>query len=201
MTLVTGLIGCSAAPTQTADRFDPPTPVKTIDADGLYAAWPNEAAPEIATGFGRATAESKLTEIRELLMRSDPKFIKGWRAVLADPGAPATELHGALVELMAAITGPAGLWRKTIPQQWLGCRSNPESKPCRAFAGADTHFAKWDRFQRKLDRAPSNPKRFLVKSHGHIMAYTQTYVPDDRSFSAARRTPFFREHLEEALRE
>jgi hypothetical protein len=167
-------------------------------ADDLVRDFPIDEVPDTWSGLAGGPA-ARLGALRETLLRYDGTFIKGWSLVLQDEDAPAGELHGALVELMSAITGPAGLWRETIPNKWLGCGSNPDLPPCEAFREAATHFAKWDRFQKKLDHAPANPTRFLSKSHGKIQAYVETYVPGGRSFSKARETPFFQEHLEEAL--
>ncbi len=184
-----------------SDRHAAPAAVKDgARADTLADEWPIEDGPDPAwSGATSGSAQARLTAIRETLLRTDGTFIKGWKSVLADENAPPAELHGALMELMAAVTGPSGLWRDTIPRRWLGCASNPHLPPCAAFSKASAHFDRWDTFQRKLDRAPANPTRFLVKSHKKIMAYVTTYVPEERSFSSARQTPFFQDHLEEAL--
>ena len=170
-------------------------------ADSMADEWPIDDLPAdgLALGGFAGGSAAKLTDLRETLLRYDGIFLRGWRQVLEDDEAPASEVHGALMELMTSVTGPTGLWRETIPNQWLGCKNEPDSDACTAFTKAATHFNKWDKFAKKLDHAPSNPKRFLVKSHGKIQAYIQTYVPADKNMTGVKETPFFQDHLAATL--
>ena len=200
LALGSSIAACATTSTPTAATSN----VSTLNsADVMADQWPIEELPSdgLALGGFATGSAAKLTDLREMLLRYDGTFLEGWRTVLEDEKAPAAELHGALMELMTSVTGPGGLWRETIPNRWLGCKSDPSTEACKAFTQAATHFKKWDAFAEKLERAPANPKRFLVKSHGKILAYVQTYVPMVKSISGVKATPFFQDHLAATLKD
>lgn len=171
------------------------TPAKPAATAELADEWPIEG-PTGGSEFSRGGA-NKIDEIRQELNKYEGVFLKGWTDVLSADGAPAEEVQAALIELMNAVTGPAGLWTK-LPNQWFGCADNQESPPCQAFDKVKPHFGKWAKFQAKLDSAAKS-KRFLAKSHGKIMKYFKTYVPADRNLSAVQETAFFKEHIATSL--
>ena len=117
--------------------------------------------------------------------------------------APADDLEvlNAVNELMVAVTGPGGLWRKTVPTQFFGCENDAESSMCRRLAEENARLSEWDVLQEQLMLVETEKAaaRFLKKKGERIRAYIDTFVPQDGSFSAIRATPFFADNLASAL--
>ncbi len=107
------------------------------------------------------------------------------------------ELVNAFNELAYNITGPGGLWRKTVPDKYFGCVSNEHMPICKKFKQVNETFTKWDKLQEQMLDIGDNraAKKFLKQHQKEIEDYLRLYVPTDESFSAVQATPFFSENL------
>ncbi len=127
-------------------------------------------------------------------------FLKQWRENLSgDPGS-ATDIVDAFNELAYAVTGPAGFWRKTVPNQWLGCVENAETEPCKKVTEMQKELGQWDKIQDAISKlAPEKAAAFLSRNSSRMLAYMDTYVPTEPSMTAIKTTPFYKKHLAAAL--
>lgn len=133
-------------------------------------------------------------------------YLRTWSDALAGPPASALEVVEAWGEVAVAVAGPAGFWRRTVPDRWLGCagaRADGEkpSLPCARLASAVPELRKWDRLRRRMARlGRRGSARFLKRHRAELIAFLATWVPDEPSASAMERTPFFARRLSETLR-
>jgi hypothetical protein len=118
----------------------------------------------------------------------------------ARPDEP-TEVLFAFNELAYKVTGPGGLWRKTVPDKYFGCVQNEDMPICLKFKQTERTFSKWDKIQEQInDLADDKAARKFVKEHGkELQEYIRQYVPTDESFSAVQATPFFSDNLASAM--
>lgn len=172
---------------------DKATPAATGLAPGAEP--PKPAAPAVASASG-AAQDPDATEVWQALAAYQRSYLAAWADRLRGPAPSAMEVLDCVNELMAQVTGPAGLWRKTLPQQWFGCPAAPDSDQCKRLASADAEFQAWDRFQRQLlDQRGDAAKSWLKRNKARILGYLARYVPQTPSMSHAQGTPFYHDHL------
>ena len=111
------------------------------------------------------------------------------------------ELVNAFNELAYNITGPGGLWRKTVPDKYFGCAANEHMPICQKFKETQQTFSKWDKLQAQmLDIGDDRAARKFLKSHQQeLEQYLRDFVPENESFSAVQATPFFSNNLASAM--
>ncbi len=125
-----------------------------------------------------------------------PAYLQKWREPLSKPATSHVEVIEVLVELMVQVTGPTGFWRNTVPNQWMGCQSDPKAEGCVKLAKAKKDLDAWDRmFQQmgQLTAATAGP--WLNANHGRVLEYLDTMVPETPSSTAMMQTKFFEKHL------
>ncbi len=111
------------------------------------------------------------------------------------------ELVNAFNELAYNITGPGGLWRKTVPDKYFGCAANDHMPICKKFKETQQTFSKWDKLQEEMLDIGDNrtARKFLKKNQKDLETYLKDFVPEDESFSAVQATPFFSNNLASAM--
>ena len=127
--------------------------------------------------------------------------LRTWKDALSAPNPNARDILDAFNELGYMVTGPAGFWRKTVPEQWFGCQSTPDSVACATLAATSTgELAKWDAFQKEVSEVPDGKElAFLRKNHKRMMDYLETWVPRTPSMSDMQATGFYKEKLEKVM--
>lgn len=118
-------------------------------------------------------------------------------------GAPddALEVLVTFQELVCAVTGFGGLWRKTVPGEYFGCNDLGETPICQKLASVQKNFTQWDALQEQIMAIDDarGAETFLAAHLAELQGYLRTYVPSDRSLTAIQATPFFAEQLAMAL--
>lgn len=132
-------------------------------------------------------------DLSERLDRYTNSYLRGWRDRLRATHPAPGDVTEAFAELMADITGPNGLWRKTVPQQWLQCSEAPDSEACLALAAATQNFRHLEILRATLgDLSRAQAATWLQKHHKTLVGYLDTYVPDAPGLAGAQATPFFK---------
>ena len=130
-----------------------------------------------------------------------PVYLKEWADQLADPPDDPLQLAEAFNELAFAVTGPTGLWRKTVPNEYFGCKADPEQSVCQRLAEVTRSFERWDRLQDRISRlgTPAEARRFLKENGASMEEYLRTLVPAQRGLEALQQTPYFAANVASAL--
>lgn len=129
--------------------------------------------------------------LAESLMKR-PAFVRAWRDRLEVPQPKASDALDALVEVMVQVTGPTGLWRKTMPQEWFGCKDTPDSAACLKLGEIDKDLRKADQLQERVAAAPkSSAGSWLRRHQDELLSYLDTFVPMEPSLSAIQATPYY----------
>ena len=189
----------SASPTAGKVAWDDPAKASA----GLD--WPMSGVPAASAGgtqsFGRGDGGSHTSgEVWQKLGVHAETFLKTWRSQLREPSAAPSEVLDAFNELAYQITGPTGFWRKTLPQQWLGCSANPDSEACVSVAKVLGELSQWDDIQKRIGGLEaSQAKAFLERNAGRMLAYLETYVPAEASSSGMKDTDFYKKKLASIL--
>ena len=140
--------------------------------------------------------DEDVVEVWRALNRYRRSFLVAWAEKLSRPPASAMETLDAFNELMAQVTGPAGLWRKTMPREWYGCVDAPGSTQCKLLAKANEELEVWDAYQKKLlAQKGAAAKSWLKANKPRILAYLDRYAPLTASLSAAQATGFYVDKL------
>lgn len=131
----------------------------------------------------------------------ESSHLRTWKDALATPNPSAREVLDAFNELGYTITGPAGFWRKTVPNQWFGCDTDTNSMVCRTLAtSAAEELKEWDAFQTEISELPDGKEAaFLRKNLKRMMTYLDTWVPRTASMSDMQATGFYKEKLEKVM--
>lgn len=149
---------------------------------------------------GAAKGVDPANQLWERLSVFERSHLKAWKGTF-DETPEAMEVLDAFNELGFAVTGPAGFWRQTVPNNWLGCQQAGDSAPCKQLAKGSAEFASWDAMQEKIGTLePREAKRYLARNHKKLAAYLDRYVPESPSASGMESTAFFQEHLQDALK-
>jgi len=137
---------------------------------------------------------------RELCQRLDryaDGYLRAWKDKLRAPQPEPMDALDAWNELAYQVTGPAGFWRKTVPQQWFGCGADAKSEQCvRLREATAREFKKWDQLQQTVAAVgPAQAGSFLRRSQHKLVEYLDTVVPDAANLSGMESTGFYREFL------
>lgn len=136
----------------------------------------------------------------DLLTRLEPfhdGYLRGWKDKLRAPRPESADVLDAFAELMVQVTGPAGFWRKTVPMNWLGCATDPNTDPCQRLAAATADFKRWDQVQAAITGlSRGQATGWMNKHHKQLVEYLDAYVPREPSLSGAQATGFYTEHLQ-----
>lgn len=164
----------------------------------LYRANPTGQATGSAVHPKANSAEAVLWQT---LAPYQDQYLEPYAEYLDGSVSDPMELVAAMNELAYNITGPGGLWRKTVPNKYFGCQFNDHHEICQRLKKADEDFARWDKLQGQMSEvgSRSEAQRFLKSHQAEIESYIRTYVPSDESFSQIQKTPFFQENLASAL--
>ena len=151
-------------------------------------------------GRDRVEEEIRL-KLWHALQPSSATYLKAWGDELAKPPDDPMLVIDAFNEVAYAVTGPAGLWRKTVPNRYLGCQADPESPPCVTLKSADHEFTRWDALQQRLSKVErAGQARRALRAEGAAMQeYLQTMVPQGQGLAALQETPFFAKNLAPVL--
>ncbi len=127
--------------------------------------------------------------------------LRTWKDALSAPDPAPRDILDAFNELGYMVTGPAGFWRKTVPEQWFGCQSTPDSVACTTLAStSETELKRWDEFQKEVSEVPDGKElAFLRKHHKRMMEYLDTWVPRTPSMSDMQATGFYKTKLEKVM--
>lgn len=160
------------------------------------AATPPKPATTAAEPAEAGESDEDVVEVWRALNRYRRSFLVAWADKLSGPPASAMETLDAFNELMAQVTGPGGLWRKTMPREWYGCVDAPGTEQCKRLAKANEELEVWDAYQKKLlAQKGAAAKGWLKTNKPRILAYLDRYVPLTASLSAAQSTGFYVDKL------
>jgi hypothetical protein len=100
-------------------------------------------------------------------------------------------------KLMYAVTGPSGFWRAYVPQKYFGCSANHTMSVCKQFERLELSFLPWETFHIQVAGITSldEARMFLQQNSSKIKGYLAYFVPDDRSLTALKETPFYQDRL------
>ncbi len=145
-------------------------------------------------------ADAKVSRAVADALLKRPGFLRGWKDKLEAPVVEPIDALDALAELMVQATGPTGLWRKTMPEAWFGCREAPDSLQCRKLADLDSEFRKADTLHDEVTRVSRGAAgHWLRKNDDRVIAYLETYVPLEPSLSGIQATPLYQNRLKDAV--
>lgn len=163
-----------------------------VSPESLAAATAEQFAKKVSTVAGPTAPAEFWNRLKDF----DGSYLKNWRAQLQADPASATDVVDAFNELAIQVTGPTGFWRKTVPEQWLGCKENGETPPCQKMAELKSELAQWDAISQQISALPpEKAKAFVQKNLARMNAYLDTYVPVEPSSEAMKKTAFFQKHL------
>lgn len=171
-----------------------------IVAGGLMY-WPPEDA---GNAIGRVSKQDM--EMQKELWGSFSKYERSFLSAYSEqfseqPNDP-LELVSAFNELAYGVTGPGGLWRKTVPNKYFGCAADQDTPVCQSLKqAADAEFQRWDKLQQAANdvEEPKDALKFLRTHRKDIDEYLQSLVPEKESMSAVQATPFFADKIAPAL--
>jgi hypothetical protein len=150
---------------------------------------------------GHATgASSAKGELWDQLAVYEDSYLREWSDVFAEGTPPAVDVLSAFNEVGFAVTGEGGLWRNKIPNQWLGCKEDAATAPCKALSAHEDVFVEWDQFQTEIGELNERKaRRFIAKNKTRMLEYLDTYVPKGKTNSEIEGTRFFSDSLKPAL--
>jgi len=130
-----------------------------------------------------------------------PVYLREWSDELANPPDDPMQLAEAFNELAYAVTGPTGLWRKTVPNDYFGCKADPETPVCQKLKEVTASFDRWDKLQDRITKlsGPAEARRLLKEQGPAMEEYLRTLVPGERGLEALQQTPFFAAQVAPAL--
>ncbi len=161
-----------------------------------HAAPPPAAEPAPAAEQEPTTPEGKTAKEIAVLLIERKVFIRGMVDKLQRPAPDPADVVDALVETMVQVTGPTGLWRKTMPQEWFGCLAAADSPACLRLRDLERDLRHADALHSEasgLSRGQSSG--WLRRSEARVVEYLRTYVPLEASLAGVQATPFYREKL------
>lgn len=159
------------------------------------------AKPSVQPVAKVETGDSKTAKKIAGLLLARPSFVRSWRAKLETPAVEPIDVLDALAELMVLATGPTGLWRKTMPQEWFGCRKAPDSAPCKRLTEMETDFRKADSLHDEVTRVGrAQADGWLRRNDDRVINYLEAYVPTEPSLSGIQATPLYINRLKEVVR-
>lgn len=125
------------------------------------------------------------------------RFLKAYNDQLSQPPDDPMLALTAFNELAYAMTGPSGLWRKTVPKRYFGCDVDDTPPLCQEFKRLDALLAPWDQLQQRIASVPDEraARTLLRENARRFQEYVRTFVPADASLDQVQQTPFFRDHF------
>ena len=133
-------------------------------------------------------------------MLKSPAFSGGWQHKLEAPVIDPLDALDALAEMMVQVTGPTGLWRKTMPEAWFGCKDAPDSPPCRRVTAMAQDLHKADTLHQEVTRVTrSGSGQWLQHNKSRLLDYLATYGPAEPSLSGVEATPYYRSKLTDVV--
>ncbi len=119
-------------------------------------------------------------------------LLKNWKRALDKPPASAHDVLAAFSELMVQVSGPTGIWRKTVPNDWFGCPANPAQEQCTKLKVATAEFRAWDTLQRSMERqSPESARGWIKRNRRRLMGYLARYVPQSPNLTGLQQTPLY----------
>ncbi len=99
--------------------------------------------------------------------------------------------------LMYTISGPSGLWRAQVPQEYFGCSANHELPICRQFSKLEMSFLPWETLHVQLAGITTEAEAqvFLEQFGDKLLQYLSYYVPAGKTLEEVQATPFFKDQL------
>lgn len=176
----TAALGVDSAAPEAA----PPAAVAPAPSEPAAPSAPPAAEPDTPDGIAAK-------ELAQALIKR-PAFIKGWGDRLGGSRPSAADVLDATVEVMVQVTGPTGLWRKTVPQEWFGCRDAPDSAACQKLGEIDKDLRQVDQLQAQIAAAPRDSAASWLRRHQEqLTTYLAIYVPIEPSLSSLQATPYY----------
>jgi hypothetical protein len=165
--------------------------------------WPPQEAGN-ATGIIGRGAKQDLVLQKELWGQFAPyekSFLSAYSEQLTEQPDDPMELVAAFNELAYGVTGPGGLWRKTVPEKFFGCAADQEAPACQSLKEAEAQFQRWDKLQQAANEIdlPKDALKFLKANRAEIDEYLKTMVPVNDSMSSIEATPFFAANIAPSL--
>ncbi|MBI5611427.1 MAG: hypothetical protein HY902_21320 [Deltaproteobacteria bacterium] len=159
---------------------------------------PPPAAPDPAPAVEPepSTPDGKTAKDVADLLLERKVFVRAMVDKLQKPAPDPADVVDALVETMVQVTGPTGLWRKTMPQEWFGCLAAADTPACLRLRDLDRDLRHADALHTEasgLSRGQSGG--WLRRSEARVVEYLRTYVPLEASLAGVQATPFYREKL------
>ena len=138
------------------------------------------------------SADSSATKILAEALLKRPAFVRAWRDRLEVAHPKPADALDALGEVVVQVTGPTGLWRKTMPQEWFGCKDTPDSAACTKLGEIDKDLRRADHLQEQVAAAPKGTAGSWLRRHqDELLTYLGTYVPTEPSLSSIQSTPYY----------
>ncbi len=99
--------------------------------------------------------------------------------------------------LMYSISGPSGLWRAQVPQDYFGCSANHELPICQQFSKLEMSFLPWETLHVQLAgiTTEADAQAFLEQYGEKLQQYLTYYVPAGKTLEEVQATPFFKDQL------
>jgi hypothetical protein len=99
--------------------------------------------------------------------------------------------------LMYSISGPSGLWRAQVPQDYFGCSANHELPICQQFSKLEMSFLPWETLHVQLAgiTTEADAQVFLEQYGEKLKKYLSYYVPAGKTLEEVQATPFFKDQL------
>lgn len=174
-----------AAPQRAEVTAPPPAP------DAAPAPTPTPDSPRDSKALPDSAESVAAMVLAEALLKR-PAFVRAWRDRLEVAQPKASDALDALVEVMVQVTGPTGLWRKTMPQEWFGCKDTPDSAACLKLGEIDKDLHRADQLQEQVAGAPKGSAGTWLRRHqDELLSYLGTYVPTEPSLSSIQSTPYY----------
>lgn len=151
----------------------------------------------MATGRG-SKADVLWNRLQEL---RDP-YLEAWMGAYDKKRPAPSDVLEAWNEVALQVTGPGGFWRRQVPDRWMGCAQLPDSSACGTLAIAEEgEFRKYDAISEAIhDMDGRKARRYLNKHFDDMVGYLDHYVPADTTSPDMKKTPFFKQNLEGAMR-
>ncbi|MCO4762057.1 MAG: hypothetical protein KC502_11170 [Myxococcales bacterium] len=181
-----------------ASSVPPPTPPQpeATKADGSAAESKTKSDKSDDKFKPKAESDPDVLAVWKALKPYSGTMLKNWKKALAAPPASAHDVLGAFSELMVQVSGPTGIWRRTVPHEWFGCKAQPKQEQCTKVAKASAEFAPWDRFQRAMERqSPKGARGWLKRNRRRLLAYIERYVPRAPNLTGIQQTPLYIEKV------
>jgi hypothetical protein len=98
---------------------------------------------------------------------------------------------------MYSISGPSGLWRAQVPQDYFGCSANHELPICQQFSKLEMSFLPWETLHVQLAgiTTEADAQVFLEQYGEKLKKYLSYYVPAGKTLEEVQATPFFKDQL------